>query len=221
MKNRARSHAKWTTLFAAAGAGAALLLPARAEASLVDSGAQGGIEKRSLADTSYNTGFVWQLNADLTFFPLLMMGPYITLRELDPRYRGRGGVEHQLSHHRGSRETRKSPSPATSSRSRWRGPDGRTAISPTRCSSSATRTRVPSKTLPNATANFAEFLLGGGVLWEAAGPLTFSLELNWRPTTGYKNDVYEQQAQSQSTTAPEPSRNGAAWVGMLGIGVSF
>jgi hypothetical protein len=78
-----------------------------------------------------------------------------------------------------------------------------------------------SKTLPNATANFAEFLLGGGLLWEAAGPLTFSLELNWRPTTGYKNDVYEQQVQSQSTTAPEPSRNGAAWVGMLGIGVSF
>ena len=72
-------------------------------------------------------------------------------------------------------------------------------------------------TLPNATANFAEFLVGGGVMWTIAGPLALTGEFNWRPTAGYSNDVYERQAQSRQTTAPDPARNGVAWVGLLGI----
>jgi hypothetical protein len=75
--------------------------------------------------------------------------------------------------------------------------------------------------VPSATANFAEFLVGGGLIWTPAAPLAFIAEFNWRPTTGYTNDTYENQVQSGQTSAPEPSRNGVAWVGLLGIGLSF
>jgi hypothetical protein len=77
------------------------------------------------------------------------------------------------------------------------------------------------RTVPSATANFAEFLLGGGLIWTPAEPLAFTAEFNWRPTTGYANDVYENQVQSGQASAPEPSRNGVAWVGLLGVGISL
>ena len=76
-------------------------------------------------------------------------------------------------------------------------------------------------TLPSATANFAEFLVGGGVMWTVAAPLALTAEFNWRPSAGYTNDVYEKQAQSQQTTAPDPSRNGVAWAGLFGIALTL
>ena len=63
--------------------------------------------------------------------------------------------------------------------------------------------------------------MGGGLFWTPAAPLAITLEFNWRPTTGYTNDVYENQVQSGSTSAPSPSRNGVAWVGLIGAGLSF
>jgi hypothetical protein len=78
------------------------------------------------------------------------------------------------------------------------------------------QTRVPS-----ATANFAEFVLGAGFMLQLAKPLAFTAEFNWRPSTGYKNDIYEQQIQAQSTGAPDPSRNGAAWVGLFGLALTL
>ncbi len=56
---------------------------------------------------------------------------------------------------------------------------------------------------------------------QLAQPLALTAELNWRPTTGYKNDVYDQQVQARSTTAPDPSRNGVAWVGLLGLALTL
>jgi hypothetical protein len=77
------------------------------------------------------------------------------------------------------------------------------------------------RTLPNATANFAEFIVGGGVMWVFANPLALSAEFNWRPTTGYTNDVYERQIQARDTNAPDPSRNGVAWVALFGLEISL
>jgi opacity protein-like surface antigen len=221
MNISARSQIR-TLSFAVAGAALALLLPSRAEASLIDLGAQAGIEKRSLSDRSYNTGFTWQLNADVTFFPLLMVGPYISFANLTPQIEGADSPSSINFRTIGVRVKLKLPVPGEFKPFAVAGVGWAHGDFPDqvfqRCEP---QIGCISKALPNATANFAEFLLGGGVLWEVAGPLTFSLELNWRPSTGYKNDVYEQQVQSQSTTAPEPSRNGAAWVGMLGVGLSF
>jgi opacity protein-like surface antigen len=77
------------------------------------------------------------------------------------------------------------------------------------------------RNVPSATANFAEFIVGGGLMWVPIEPLALTAEFNWRPTTGYTNDAYENQVQNGSTSAPEPSRNGVAWVGLLGIGISL
>src|SRR5260370_13269639 len=76
----------WIIFVVASGAAAAAtLLPSAAEASsFIDIGAQGGVEKRSLSDTTYKTGFTWQLNAEVSFFPLLKMGPYISFATLTP-----------------------------------------------------------------------------------------------------------------------------------------
>jgi len=54
-------------------------------------------------------------------------------------------------------------------------------------------------------------------MWTFAAPFAVTGEFNWRPTAGYTNDVYENQVQSRQTTAPDPSRNGVAWVGLLGL----
>jgi hypothetical protein len=56
---------------------------------------------------------------------------------------------------------------------------------------------------------------------ELAGPLALTVEGAWRPTTGYKNDTYEQQIQQQSTSAPSPSRNGSAWSIHGGLAISL
>jgi hypothetical protein len=73
-----------------------------------------------------------------------------------------------------------------------------------------------------------EFLLGGGFMFDIAGPLALTAELNWRPTTGYSNDEYEKQIQGQvqsggqtDPSAPKPSRNGYSWTAMGGLALSF
>src|SRR5262245_21262919 len=75
-------------MFAAASA----LVSSRAEASAIDVIASGGFVKRSLAATDYKTGFIWQLNGDIVFFPMLMMGPYIAFASTTPDIEGASSI---------------------------------------------------------------------------------------------------------------------------------
>jgi opacity protein-like surface antigen len=199
-------------------AAASALVVSSADASAVDLAVSGGVVKRSLAETDYKTGFIWQLNGDLTFFPMLMMGPYISFASTTPDLDGASSISFRVI---GARLKLKIPLPgpvqpfgvAGAGWAHGDFPDQRLQV----CVNGSCATRI----VPSATANFAEFLVGGGLIWTPAAPLAFTAEFNWRPTTGYTNDTYENQIQSGQTTAPEPSRNGVAWVGLLGVGLSF
>jgi opacity protein-like surface antigen len=186
----------------------------------IDLGISGGFVKRSLSQTDYKTGFAWQLNGDISFFPLLMVGPYVTFANSTPEI---GSDATSIAFRTvGARVKLKLPlsdtiQPYGVAGAGWAHgdfPDQTLQICPT---SGNCVTRV----VPSATANFAEFLVGGGLLWTPVAPLAFSAEFNWRPTTGYQNDTYETRIQSGETSAPSPSRNGVAWVGLLGIGLSL
>src|SRR5688572_24126430 len=196
---------------------ATLLVAKRADASAIDVTASGGFIKRSLADISYKTGFTWQLNGDLTFFPMLMLGPYVAFASSTPDISGASSISFRTI---GARVKLKIPIPgqlqpfgvAGAGWAHGDFPDQRLQV----CVNGVCGQRV----VPSATANFAEFLVGGGLFWTPAAPLAITLEFNWRPTTGYTNDVYE-QAQTGDTSTPSPSRNGVAWVGLIGSGLTF
>src|SRR5689334_11844611 len=183
------------SLFAAA---ASLLVASRADASSIDLGVSGGFVKRSLASTDYKTGFAWQLNGDFTFFPLLMMGPYVTFASTTPDLDGASSIAFRTI---GARVKLKIPLPgpvqpfgvAGAGWAHGDFPDQRLQV----CVNGNCLTRV----VPSATANFAEFLVGGGLIWTPAAPLAFTAEFNWRPTTGYTNDTYENAIQSGQTSA--------------------
>jgi len=199
-------------------AAASVLVASRADASAIDVTASGGFVKRSLASVDYNLGFTWQLNGDITFFPMLMMGPYISFASTTPDFDGASSIAFRTI---GARVKLKIPLPgpvqpygvAGAGWAHGDFPDQTIRV----CVNGPCTTRV----VPSATANFAEFLVGGGLIWTAAGPLCFTAEFNWRPTTGYTNDTYENQIQTGQAAAPEPSRNGVAWVGLLGVGLSL
>jgi opacity protein-like surface antigen len=201
----------------------ALLVPTRARASMADLGIEGGIVKRSLSDTSYKTGFTWQLNAELGLLPFLMVGPYVNFAKLTPEVAG-GDVSSISFRTIGLRAKLKIPVPGPFTPYGVAGLGWAHADFPdqtlTVCDPQ-TGLVCASKIVPSATANFAEFMLGGGAMLQLAGPLAVTAEFTWRPSTGYKNDTYEQQIQSQQTSAPDPSRNGAAWVGLLGLALAL
>ena len=71
---------------------ASMLVVSRADASAVDLTASGGFVKRSLSYTDYNTSFTWQLNGDLTFFPMLMLGPYVAFASSTPDLAGASSI---------------------------------------------------------------------------------------------------------------------------------
>jgi opacity protein-like surface antigen len=199
-------------------AAAGLLVASRADASAIDLAVSGGFVKRSLAETSYNTGFTWQLNADLTFFPMLMMGPYATFASSTPDLDGANSISFRTI---GARVKLKLPIPGPIQPFGVAGAGWAHGDFPDQKLQVCVNGTCVSKIVPSATANFAEFLVGGGLIWTPAAPLAFTAEFNWRPTTGYTNDTYEKQIQTGQASAPDPSRNGVAWIGLLGIGLSF
>ena len=207
---------RWgATIFLAA---AGVLVVSRADASAVDLTVSGGFVKRSLSDTNYNTGFTWQLNGDLTFFPMLMMGPYVAFASTTPDITGASSISFRTI---GARVKLKIPLPGPVQPFGVAGAGWAHGDFPDQTLQVCTNGTCITRTVPSATANFAEFLVGGGLIWTPAAPLAFTAEFNWRPTTGYTNDTYENAIQSGQTSAPSPSRNGVAWVGLLGVGLSF
>jgi opacity protein-like surface antigen len=196
---------------------ASVLVASRADAALVDATVAGGVVKRSLAYADYNTSFTWQLNGELTLLEILGIGPYLTFASSTPDINGASSVAFRTL---GARVKLKLPlgkvAPYGVVGAGWAHgdfPDQTLQI----CANGSCATR----TVPSATANFAEFLLGGGLMWTPIAPLAVIAEFNWRPTTGYTNDTYENMVQSGQTSAPAPSRNGVAWVGLLGFGISL
>jgi len=203
-------------------AGAVVLWPSRSEASIIDLGIGGGILKRSLSDVDYNTSFAWQLQAEMTFFPFLMAGPYATFTSSSASI-GTAETPSKIDFRTiGAHFKLKIPVTDTIAPFGVAGVGWAHANFPdqaiTVCNQMMASCTI---TLPSATANFAEFVVGGGLMWNVAGPLALTGEFDWRPTAGYTNDVYERQAQARSTTAPDPARNGVAWVGLLGVALTL
>jgi len=82
--------------------------------------------------------------------------------------------------------------------------------------------------VPNLNGNFGEVTLGVGFQLDITGPLQLIVEADAKPTFGYSNDQYEQQIHGSvnggtttSSGPPVPSRNGIAWTGLVGLGLSY
>jgi hypothetical protein len=223
MRNRHAGNVHRASLAASiAIAGMMMLWPSRSDA-FIDAGIDVGALKRSLSDVDYKTSFAWQLHGELTFFPLLMMGPYATFTSATAEV-GTSGTSSSIAFRTiGLRVKLKIPVADTFALYGVAGAGWAHANFPDQVLTFC-QPPLPAciqKTVPSATANFAEFLVGGGGMWTFSSPLALSAEFNWRPTTGYKNDVYERQVQSKELSAPDPGRNGVAWVGLIGVAVTF
>ena len=213
-----------------AGASASLLFAGerRASASFLDAGIDAGFSKRSLADTSYKPGFAWQLHAELALLPpILMIGPYATFDKPSPDVAG-SAPDNIAFRTFGLRAKLKLPIPGGVK------PYGVAGIGWTHAdfpdftfkACQPTIQGAPpvcvTKPLPNATANFVEFVLGAGLQIDLFGPLVLNAEFDWRPTTGYKNQDYQNALEQKgSGGAPEPGRNGVVWTGFLGLALSL
>jgi hypothetical protein len=197
-----------------------------AKASFIDVGAQAGVMGRSLAGTSYKPSFNFQLHADLALIPpILMLGAYANGIPFGGKMKPDSPIATESINFQGGglRAKLKIPIPGSFTPYALAGvgyvhanfPDQTLQV----CAPGTTT--CASRTVPSATANFVEFVLGAGFMIELAGPLALTVEGAWRPTTGYKNDTYEQQIQQQSTSAPSPSRNGSAWSIHGGLAISL
>jgi opacity protein-like surface antigen len=203
-------------------AGAVVLWPSRSEASIIDLGVAGGVLKRSLSDVDYNTSFAWQLQAEMTFFPFLMAGPYATFTSSSASIASNDTPSKIDFRTIGAHLKLKIPVTDSIAPFGVAGVGWAHADFPNQAVA-VCNSMIPSCTvrLPSATANFAEFVVGGGIMWNVAGPLALTGEFDWRPTAGYTNDVYEQAKSQQMTTPPDPGRNGVAWVGLFGIALTL
>lgn len=214
----------------AAAAACALTLDARdADAAFLEAGLQAGVAGRSLAGTDYKTGFNFQMHADLAMLPpILMVGAYVNGwpvgGDLTPK--AEGDVKPITFRAYGVRAKLRIPIPGPVT------PYGLAGIGLVTASFPETTLSVckdvpgagpqcVSQKVTDARANFVEFVVGAGMLIQLAGPLHLTIEGAWRPTTGYTNDDYEKALQSQSTSAPPPSRNGYAWTAHGGLALSF
>ena len=204
--------------------------PARAWS--VDVGAEGGLQKRHLAQRSYDAGFGWQFHAEFALLPpILLIGPYATLANATPN----------------------APTLTTGGNRSDKGSDVTFRTVGMRAQ---VRLPVPGRFKPygvaglgwvqgdfpsqrlidccahsyaeHTTANFVEFLIGAGLTWNISGKLAFTAEFDWRPTIAYKNDVYEKtlynsgvRGPEQWPTAADPSRNGVSYTGMVGLALAL
>lgn len=235
-----RSHVGLLAL-AASAAVAVVAVPGVASASIIDVGGQAGVARRNLSDTNYKTGFAWELHGELAMLPpILMVGPYFGMQTLEPDT----AVSFKKITFRtiGAHAKLKIPLPGGIR------PYGLVGIGwvhgdfpdlvvdlPTVAGITPDKTAVcvspaspnPTKSacnIPSATANFVEFKFGAGLMIQLGDFVALNFEGTWRPTTGYKNDTYENALQGQvgqqskpTNQLPPPERNGYSFTGMAGL----
>lgn len=224
------------------------LLPATAAASIIDIGGQAGGVRRNLSDTNYKTGFGWELHGEFAMLPpILMVGPYFGMHTLEPDSKlpnpqkidfrtigvhaklkiplpggfrpygliGIGWVHGNFPDLVVDLPAVPPPLP----------PVDKTVV----CVSPASPDKSKNACdIPSATANFVEIKIGGGLMIQLGDFIALNFEVTWRPTTGYKNDTYENALQGQvgqqskpTSSLPPPGRNGYAFTGMGGLQLTF
>ncbi len=220
----------------AAVACASSLAPRDANAAFIEAGVQAGVMGRELAGVDYKPGFNLQFHADVALLPpILMIGAYVNgfppgtgrLKPDAPNAADARGIDFRAI---GARAKLRIPIPGPITPYGIAGVGWVHANFPdqtlTVCVPGAPAgTPCAQRRVPDASADFVEFVLGAGALIEIAGPLHFTIEGAWRPTTGYKNDDYEKAVQSGAASGqanvPSPSRNGYAWSVHGGLALSF
>lgn len=225
---------------------AVVAVPVAASASIIDVGAQAGVVRRNLSDTNYKTGFAWELHGELAMIPpILMVGPYFGMATLEPDST-LPALKKITFRTIGAHAKLKIPLPGGIRPYGLVGigwvhgdfPDlvvdlpsvaGVTPDKNTVCVSPASPN--PTKAacnIPSATANFVEFKFGAGLMIQLGDFVALNFEGAWRPTTGYKNDTYENALQGQvgqqskpTNQLPQPERNGYSFTGMAGLQLTF
>ncbi len=223
-------NAKLLTFLAATAILGAATTTRDASASFIDIGVQAGVMGRKLSDTTYKPGFNFQLHADLALIPpILMLGVYANGipagGKLTPEPKAGGTAQSVSFRTIGLRAKIKIPIPGAFTPYFIAGAGAVNGDFPDQdlevCTTVAGVAGCTKRTVPHANKWFAEFVLGGGLMIEIAGPLVLTLEGAYRPTTGYSNDDYEKALQNQQQTAPPPSRNGFGWSAHGGLAISL
>jgi opacity protein-like surface antigen len=206
-----------------------------ADAALVDVGLEGGLQKRNLGDTDYNWAAVIQAHADIALLPpFLMMGVYGGIQPTTSPINENIPLSSVHFYTIGARAKFTIPIPGPTDAYLIGGvgyvhgdfPD-QTIIPCATVAGMRVCDPAAAQTVPNASANFVEFVLGAGLSLEIVDPVKLTLEVNYRPTVGYKNDVYEQQISKAEATMmtptlpPPPGSNGHSIVALAGIQLAF
>ena len=199
--------------------------PARAKG--VEVGLEWGIQKRHLAETSYDVGFGWQLHAEFALLPpILLVGTYATFADAAPNLENISSKGALVAtgvavsfRTVGMRALVRLPIPG-----RFK-PYGVAGLGWVHGDFPSQRL-IGLRTKP-ATANLVEFVIGAGFTWNLYGPLAFTTEFDWRPTIGYYNDAYQKQMNVAGGNpqlwpmAADPSHNGVSYTGMVGLALAL
>jgi hypothetical protein len=217
-------------------ASATLFATRDASASFIDVGVQGGVVGRTPANVSYKPAFSFQAHADLALIPpILMVGAYVhgfpfggtMYPKTDEGVITEGG-DSITFRGAGLRAKLKIPIPGAFKPYALAGVGLTNANFPDytvrKCAPGTTI--CAEQRVTNANNWFAEFVLGGGFMIDIAGPLALTFEGAWRPSTGYKNEQYDQAVDSAAANSgqpdtPTPSRTGYAWTFHGGLALSL
>jgi opacity protein-like surface antigen len=216
--------------------GGAMATEHEASAAFFEAGGEAGVLQRSLADTRYKPDFAWQVHAEIAFIPsILMVGPYFGMNTGTPEVLNKDGTSQKPVDFRtlGARAKVRLPLggpvvPYGLIGIGWvhgNFPDQMVQLCSTLPAPIGYQCDPTPRQVPNATANFVEIPVGVGLAFQLADEVALTIEGDWRPTVGYKNDVYEVAAKNAQTTGstqpPPPGRNGWAFSGMAGLAITL
>lgn len=231
MINRLTKAMALSVVAVATALGGAMATEHEASAAFFEVGGEAGVLQRSLADTRYKPDFAWQVHAEIAFIPsILMVGPYFGMQTAVPEIPNATSPRSVDFRSMGARAKVRLPLggpiiPYGLIGVGWvhgNFPDQQVPLCTT---VSGQQVCAGQTTMPSATANFVEIPVGVGLAFQLADEVALTIEGDWRPTVGYKNDAYEQaiaKAQATGTTQPPPpGRNGWAFSAMAGIALTL
>jgi opacity protein-like surface antigen len=206
-----------------------------ARASILDFSVSGGVSRRSLSTTDYSPSPVVQASMEVGIVPsIFYLGPYFNFTQATPKLllaSDSASPSGSKFYGVGLRARIVIPLPDPVAPYFLAGAGLVHANFPNQILSLCTpdvgtvAARCAAVELPNASANFVELTLGGGLRFDLTAHLRLFLEVAWQPTFGYQNDTWEsaahQIASSGSFGALSPSRNGYAFVANGGLMISL